>query len=69
MRARATKIQEQYRDSDGYWVYLLPGYQDRYNPGCHTIVEDTKRDALGKAKDAIPCDCADCQAQPGYVKR
>lgn len=53
MSKQPSKIQEQYRDSDGYWIYLVPGFQDRYNPGSHTIVEDTKREALSKARDAI----------------
>ena len=66
---REALIQEQYRDSDGYWIYLKPGYQCGDDRGTHGIVESTKRDALSRLVSVIPCDCDDCKAQPGYQKR
>lgn len=45
-------------DSDGYWIYLKPGYQV---DGDHAIVEDTKRAAVAKLRSIKPCDCAICQ--------
>ena len=48
MRKKLTKKQQratiahEYRDSDGYWIELLPGWQNGYDPGTHGIVEDTK---------------------------
>jgi len=55
------KIEKHYRDSDGYWVYLKRGYQDKTNPGCHTICEDSRSLALSKASFAIPCECSECK--------
>lgn len=57
----ADKIQEQWRDEDGYWIALKSGWQDRYNPTCHTIHEDSKREVVSIARDAIPCNCRECQ--------
>jgi hypothetical protein len=69
-RAKLTDmIQEEYRDSDGYWIYLKPGYMCGDDPGTHGIIEDTKRAARSRLASVVPCNCADCQAQPGYVKR
>jgi len=63
-RRRATNrelIAEQYRDSDGFWIYLKPGYQNGFDPGTHGIVEDTKRAAYETLRAAEPCDCAECR--------
>jgi hypothetical protein len=62
-------IQEEYRDSDGYWIYLKPGWENGADPGTHGIVEDTKREAYRTLAYARPCDCDDCKAQPGYRGR
>lgn len=56
------RIKEQWCDEDGYWVALNSGWKDRYNPTSHTIHEDTKREALSIAADAIPCSCKECIA-------
>lgn len=50
-------IKEQYFDEDGYWVVL----REAYNPGCHTIVEDSRKEALSRAHDAIRCACPQCR--------
>lgn len=54
-------IAEEYRDSDGYWIYLKPGWQNGADPGTHGIVESTKRDAYSTLTMAKPCGCADCE--------
>lgn len=52
-------IEEEYRDSDGYWIYLKRGWTI---PGdAHGIVENTKRQARASLADVVPCDCADCK--------
>ena len=44
---------------DGYWIdlpfgWIMPG-------GEHGIVEDTKRAALKRLQDAVPCECKYCE--------
>lgn len=51
-------IQEEYRDADGYWIYLKNGW--RIPGDAHGIVENTKRQARAKLADAVPCDCKEC---------
>lgn len=58
----AVKIQEQWRDKDGYWVALRSGWGVLGEPGLHTAHEDTKKEALDVARSAVPCNCADCKA-------
>jgi len=55
------KISFLQKDNDGYWIYLKEGWHDLYNPPCHTIHEDTKRQALAIAREAVPCICPDCR--------
>lgn len=64
MRAhtRRTVIQHEYRDSDGYWIELRPGWQNGADPGTHGIVEDTKRAAYARLADVEPCSCVECRA-------
>lgn len=56
-----TVIQREYRDSDGYWIELKPGWQNGDDPGTHGIVESTKRAAYSKLSMAKPCHCLECQ--------
>jgi hypothetical protein len=58
---RSDIIQEEYRDGDGYWIYLKPGWQNGADPGTHGIVESTKRDAYSTLTMARPCDCDECR--------
>jgi hypothetical protein len=53
-------IQEEYRDADGYWIYLKRGYRMVDDP-VHGIVENTKREAYRKLSMVVPCDCQDCK--------
>lgn len=54
------KIVEKWTDEDGAWIALKSGWQDVYNPTCHTIHEDTMAECMSIAKDAVPCRCKDC---------
>ena len=54
----AKHIEEEWEDSDGYWIALTPGWCSGFDPQCHTIHEDTKTEA-----HAIPverCLCSEC---------
>lgn len=62
-------IREMYRESDGrrssWWIDLRPGWVCGDDPDCHSIHEDTKREALARMRYVVPCDCDDCvAAQP-----
>jgi len=46
-----------------YDVLLRSGWNDYYNPTCHTIIEDTLKDVLGVLKDVAPCECKECVAE------
>lgn len=54
-------IAREYRDSDGYWIDLVPGYQNGDDPGTHGIVENTKTAAYAKLTLVRPCNCAECE--------
>ncbi len=66
-KAKRELIQRQYRDSDGYWIELVPGWQNGLDPGTHGIVEDTKREAMASLRYAKPCDCQECQQMRGAL--
>lgn len=71
MRKKLTKKQQratiahEYRDSDGYWIELLPGWQNGYDPGTHGIVEDTKTAAYSTLTGVEACDCKECHELKG----
>lgn len=50
-------IQEEWQDSDGYWIALAPGYMDGTNPWCHQIHEDDVNFAYDILRLAVPCTC------------
>jgi len=54
-------IEEEYRDVDGYWVYLKPGYKNSLDPlgNLHIMSEDTKRECYQHG--VLPCDCDECK--------
>ena len=57
------RVESVYRDSDGLWVELHPGWKNTYDEprGClHGIHEDTVRDAALRMPGVVPCACADC---------
>lgn len=53
-------IDKEERDTDGYWIYLKPGWKNDDDPiGInHAIVENTKTEAYRHSP--IPCSCKDC---------
>jgi hypothetical protein len=57
---RSRAVSREYKDSDGYWIELKPGYQNGSDPGTHSIVEDTKGKAVRQLASVIPCNCAEC---------
>lgn len=58
-KGRTERIAHEYRDSDGYWIELRPGWRvlDEIS---HTIVEDTRCEARLRARAAVPCACQEC---------
>jgi hypothetical protein len=61
MQALKDRIAAEWRDEDGYWIELKSGWQDNFNPGCHTITEDTRKEARYKLRASVPCDCRECR--------
>ncbi len=59
-RLRAFDVAVSHEPPDGWWIDLPFGWI--MPSGEHGIVEDTKREALAKLADAIPCDCPRCSA-------
>ncbi len=53
------RIQKIYKDIDGWWIELKPGFIVR-DEGTHGIIEDTKKAALSKMTLVVACDCAEC---------
>jgi 8-oxo-dGTP pyrophosphatase MutT (NUDIX family) len=58
-RLRRRDVTVTHEPPDGYWIdlpagWIMPG-------GEHGIVEDTKRAALARVGDAIPCTCEQCR--------
>jgi len=56
-------VEEQFRDSDGFWVYLKPGWKSDQDPigNLHLMSEDTKRECYNHG--VLPCDCEDCRKE------
>lgn len=56
-------VREIYKDTDGWWLAYAPGWKSSTDAvgACHMEHEDTKREVLALAKDAMPCDCAECR--------
>lgn len=56
----APRVQEVFKDDDGYWIYLNRGwFWD--DPGLHTIHEDTQRELLVQLRYTERCNCPYCQ--------
>ncbi len=65
MKVRKSQVAEEWRDSDGYWIALKPGWKSGSDPlgNLHTIHEDTS--ALAWAEPVMPCHCQECYLLPG----
>jgi hypothetical protein len=60
LKKYAARVQEIFKDEDGWWIYLNRGwYWD--DKGLHTIHEDTQREALEQLRYTDPCDCDYCR--------
>lgn len=57
-RLTAKYIEEEWKDSDGYWIVLIAGWCDAENQQCHQIHEDTRTEALNH--EIEKCNCKDC---------
>lgn len=57
-------VSDERGSDDGYWVYLVPGWQNSNDPGCHIIHEDSPA-ACAKAWLIEPCSCDDCEKLRG----
>lgn len=55
------RIERMYREDGGVWIDLAPGYILK-GEWTHGIVEDTRRRALSKLAEVIPCECDECSA-------
>ncbi len=58
-----SKIANEYRDTDGYWIELKRGWRTLDEYALHGIVADTRAEARARARQAVPCDCAGCNNQ------
>ncbi len=58
---RIQSVDDETNIDNGFWIVLRGGWQDRYNPTCHTIHEDTLTECLDIVADAISCDCRECE--------
>lgn len=65
LKKLAPRIAARWKDEDGVWIELKSGWQDVTNPTCHTIHEDTWKEALDLCGMAVPCDCRDCAVSGG----
>lgn len=53
------KVAHEYEDSDGYWIVLNAGWKS--TGGEHAIVEGTKMAAHTALRNAMRCDCEQCE--------
>ena len=51
------KIRDWYKDQDGYWINLMPGWQFW---DAHCVHEWSVKDALASFKQVRPCECGEC---------
>lgn len=56
------RIEQAYKDSDGYWFVLNSGYINSEN-GTHGAREDTVKALKNQIKYIKPCNCRDCKPQ------
>lgn len=56
-------IEETQIDSDGFWIYLKPGFRAAEKNFEHLIHEDTKAKAYDRLREVVVCHCDDCKKQ------
>jgi hypothetical protein len=63
------RITDYFKDSDGVWVYYVPGWKREIDHVhfSHVDPEDgeTLQDLIEDVKSAVKCTCVDCRA---YIK-
>lgn len=60
-KAQRAMIEDEYRDSDGYWINLASGFQW---DGAHAVHEPTKAAAYRiLTREVKPCTCPDCRPE------
>lgn len=59
------KVKRISRDIDGWWIEYNPGWKSNTDPmGCvHGEHEDTEREVLELAQNALRCDCFECSME------
>ncbi len=63
MAKHPDRIRKFYRDPDGIWLELNPGWRASESDYVHQIHEMTSRDIIAAFREVHPCDCDDCQSQ------
>ena len=51
---------------DRYNILLERGWCTDYEPGLHTIIEDTVAEAMRSLRASVPCSCNDCITGEGW---
>jgi hypothetical protein len=60
-RSKIEEISDERGMDQGYWVYLIPGWQNSFDPSCHIIHEDNPTQCSKVLRYIEPCDCNDCK--------
>jgi hypothetical protein len=55
------KVDDAYRDSDGYWIELAPGWRREPHDLVHMVHEDTVAAVVEAFRRIVPCDCGECK--------
>jgi hypothetical protein len=58
------RVADAFRDSDGYWVWMRPGWTADPRDA-HDIHEDTIRAVLARFRGVQPCACDGCREALG----
>lgn len=59
------KVEEWYRDQDGYWIELKWGWRRERHDTVHSVHADTVREVVRDFKLVTPCNCDDCRKHLG----
>lgn len=55
------KIADAYKDSDGYWINLKPGWRREEFDYSHSVHEWSICELVSAFRNVHPCDCENCQ--------
>lgn len=62
---RALVVDQEWKDSDGYWLLLYPGFHIDH---AHAIHESSKTAAYRRVREVEQCKCIDCKAKASRVE-